>query len=247
MNQITETGHAMNVSNFESLLTYIDSIGDLYNPSRDCLKKDALKILLDNTKESFHSLYTAQSHYSLEVANRMIAFQPLSKLVTRIFSALKASDSSMESDESVKSIIRKIQGKRVTPKGSTEHADSELTEVEEIKHISTSQMSYDSRLENFNRLIIFLSKIAEYNPNEQELKIESLKTLHADLKTKNNLVMRSLSNMETERSQRNRMLYQPLTGIVDISIDIKNYIKSLFGASSHQFKQISKLHFKNRL
>ena len=108
-------------------------------------------------------------------------------------------------------------------------------------------MSYNSRLENFEWFIIFLSKIPEYNPNEEDLKIESLKALHSDLKAKNNLVMTAHSKMETERTQRNTMLYQPLTGIVDISIDIKNYIKSLFGASSHQYKQISTLRFKVRL
>lgn len=247
MNQISETGHAMNVINFQSLLTFIDSLGDLYNPSRECIKREALQTLLDNTHESFNSLYKAQSNYTLAVDDRIAAFEPLSKLVTRIFSALKASDSSMKTDESVKTIVRKIQGKRATPIVSTKHTNSESTEVKEIKHISTSQMSYDSRLENFDWFIIFLSKIPEYNPNEEDLKIESLKALHSELKAKNNLVMTAHSNMETERSQRNKMLYQPLTGIVDISIDIKNYIKSLFGASSYQFKQISNLRFKVRL
>ena len=185
MNQISETGHAMNVINFQSLLTFIDSLGDLYNPSRECIKRESLQTLLENTQESFNSLYIAQSNYTLAVDDRI--------------------------DK------------------------------------STSQMSYNSRLENFEWFIIFLSKTPEYNPNEEDLKIESLKTLHSDLKAKNNLVMTAHSKMETERTQRNKMLYQPLTGIVDISIDIKNYIKSLFGASSHQYKQISKLHFKVRL
>ena len=247
MNQISETGHAMNMINFQSLLTFIDSLGDLYNPSRECIKRESLQTLLDNTQESFNSLYITQSNYTLAVDDRIAAFEPLSKLVTRVFNSLKASDSSVETDESVRTIVRKIQGKRATPLVSSEYTDSESTEVKEIKHKSTSQMSYNSRLENFEWFIIFLSKIPEYNPNEEDLKIESLKTLHSDLKAKNNLVMTAHSKMETERTQRNKMLYQPLTGIVDISIDIKNYIKSLFGASSHQYKQISKLHFKVRL
>lgn len=247
MNQISETGHAMNVTNFESLLTYIDSLGNLYNPSRECIKREALQTLLDNTHESMNTLYNAQSKYRLAVDERFAAFQPLNKLVTRVSNALKASDSSVQTDESVKTIIRKIQGKRAKPIKVSDHIDPETNEITEIKHISTSQMSYDSRLENFDWLIIFLSKIPEYTPNEEELKIESLKAIYTDLKAKNYLVLTTLSYLESERSQRNKMLYQPLTGIVDISIDIKNYIKSLFGATSHQYKQISKLHFKIRL
>ena len=56
MNQISETGHAMNMINFQSLLTFIDSLGDLYNPSRECIKRESLQTLLDNTQESFNSL-----------------------------------------------------------------------------------------------------------------------------------------------------------------------------------------------
>ena len=67
MNQISETGHAMNMINFQSLLIFIDSLGDLYNPSRECIKREALQTLLDNTQESFNSLYIVQSNYSLAV------------------------------------------------------------------------------------------------------------------------------------------------------------------------------------
>ena len=34
-------------------------------------------------------------------------------------------------------------------------------------------MSYNSRLENFEWFIIFLSKTPEYNPNEEDLKIKA--------------------------------------------------------------------------
>ena len=71
MNQISETGHAMNVINFQSLLTFIDSWGDLYNPSRECIKRESLQTLLENTQESFNSLYIAQSNYTLAVDDRI--------------------------------------------------------------------------------------------------------------------------------------------------------------------------------
>ena len=45
---------------------------------------------------------------------------------------------------------------------------------------------------------------------------------------------------------RNKILYEENTGLVDIALDSKTYIKSVFGSTSPQYKQVSKLYFKNR-
>ena len=37
--------------------------------------------------------------------------------------------------------------------------------------------------------------------------------------------------------------YNENTGLVDVALDSKTYIKSIFGATSPQYKQISKLRF----
>jgi hypothetical protein len=39
-------------------------------------------------------------------------------------------------------------------------------------------------------------------------------------------------------------LYNPLSGLVKTALDVKKYVKSVFGASSPQDKQISGLKFK---
>jgi hypothetical protein len=41
------------------------------------------------------------------------------------------------------------------------------------------------------------------------------------------------------------MIYNELTGLVDISFDVKLYVKSVFGATSPQYKAISGLKFTN--
>ena len=50
--------------------------------------------------------------------------------------------------------------------------------------------------------------------------------------------------LSNARIARNEVLYKEKTGLVDTAFDVKVYIKSLFGASSPQYKQISKLAFK---
>ena len=68
------------------------------------------------SKNSFSEVNAAQSAYSLAVDARETAFEPLSKLITRVNNALKASESSTQTDESAQTIIRKLQGKRAVAK-----------------------------------------------------------------------------------------------------------------------------------
>ena len=90
---------------------------------------------------------------------------------------------------------------------------------------------------------MLLSSVPLYNPNEEELKIEILKALYSQLKEKNTEVILPIVQLSNSRITRNEILYRENTGLVDIALDSKTYIKSIFGATSPQYKQISKLKF----
>jgi len=91
---------------------------------------------------------------------------------------------------------------------------------------------------------MLLTSVPLYNPNEEDLKVESLTTLYTELKAKNTDVLTATIQLSNARISRNEILYKPLTGLVDIAFDTKLYIKSVFGATSPYFKQISKIEFK---
>ena len=246
MTSISETGHAKNVSNFDSLISSVIAFGQTYNPSKESIKLSALQNLQTIAKNSLNELYIAQANYSNAVAARDKGFEPLSKLVTRIYNSLRASDSSEQADKTAQTIVRKLQGRRASAKISEE--DKKLLEEQgiEVNQISASQMSFDSRVENFGRLISLLSTIREYNPNEEELKLETLKELQTKLKQSNKEVVLASISLSNNRMNRNTILYSKISGLVDIAFDSKIYIKSVFGATSPQFKQVSRLYFKTR-
>jgi len=245
MASTTETGHAKNVANFESLISFVKGYGTAYNPSKDSIKVEALELILTNAKKSIMNIDTALPAYTNAVSAREFAFAPLSKLITRVNNAIKATDTTELVDDSVKTLVRKIQGIRASAKISDE--DKKLLEADgkEVNQISASQMGYNNRVENFYKLLMLLSSIQQYNPNEEELKISTLTTLYEDLNTKNATVVEATTPLSNSRIARNVVLYKPLTGLVDISFDCKVYIKSVFGASSPQYKQVSKLEFKS--
>ena len=246
MTNTSETGHAKNVTNLESLITSIIALETSYNPSRDSIKLPALQALLTASTESLNAVNIAQAAYSNAVAARKVAFEPFSKLITRVMNSLKASGASTQVVQSARTIVRKLQGRRASAKITEEEKKALEAEGKEVNQISASQMSFDNRIENFDRLIMLLSSIPLYNPNEEELKVETLKALHNQLKEKNSEVILPIVQLSNSRIARNKILYKENTGIVDIAVDSKTYIKSVFGATSPQYKQVSRLYFKNR-
>ena len=243
MTNTSETGHAKNVTNLESLITSIIALETSYNPSRDSIKLPALQALLTASTESLNAVNIAQATYSNAVAARKVAFEPFSKLITRVMNSLKASGASTQVVQSARTIVRKLQGRRASAKITEEEKKALEAEGKEVNQISASQMSFDNRIENFDRLIMLLSSIPLYNPNEAELKVEVLKALHNQLKEKNTEVILPIVQLSNSRMNRNKILYNENTGLVDVALDSKTYIKSIFGATSPQYKQISKLRF----
>ena len=243
MTNTSETGHAKNVTNLESLITSIIALETSYNPSRDSIKLTSLQTLLTASTESLNAVNIAQAAYSNAVAARKVAFEPFSKLITRVMNSLKASGASTQVVQSARTIVRKLQGRRASAKITEEEKKAIEAEGKEVNQISASQMSFDNRIENFDRLIMLLSSIPLYNPNEAELKVETLKALHNQLKEKNTEVILPIVQLSNSRIARNKILYSENTGLVDVALDSKTYIKSIFGATSPQYKQISKLRF----
>lgn len=244
MTSTSETGHAKNVANFNELISFVSGYGEAYNPSKASIKLTALQTLLADAMSAMDAVNAAMPAYSNAVSAREAAFEPLNKLITRVMNAVKASDISPQVEESVKSLVRKIQGTRATAKKTDAQKAAMTAEGKEVKEISSSQMSYENRLDNFDKLIQLLSSIELYAPNEPELKITALTELYNDLKDKNKAVVNTATPLSNARIARNNIFYKADTGLMDIAADVKTYIKSLFGASSPQYKQVSKLEFK---
>ena len=111
------------------------------------------------------------------------------------------------------------------------------------KSISVSQQSYDSLMDHFAKLIETVSQEPLYTPNEADLTIAGLNTLLTQMQTANTGVINSTTSVSNSRIVRDKTLYHETTGLVQNAGEVKKYIKSLFGASSSQYKQVSKIKF----
>ena len=243
MASTSETGHQINVVNFDEMNTYVVGYGAVYNPSKASIKLAALQALALSAKTAIGAVNSALPAYSNAVSAREVGFDPLSKLTTRIVNALKATDTTTQVDESAQTLARKIQGARATAKKTEAEKTALATEGTVVTEISSSQMSYDSRLDSFDKLIKLLASVPLYAPNEADLKVTALTTYYNDLKAKNAALVTATVPLSNARISRNDILYKTNSGLVDIAFDVKVYVKSVFGATSPQYKQISKLKF----
>ncbi|MBP8790190.1 MAG: hypothetical protein KBH01_02020 [Breznakibacter sp.] len=246
MANINETGHAKNVANFEKLVTRVASLGAVYNPSRESLTITALNALLASAREAVHNVHNAEAAYKHAVGERELAFDQLRKLTTRINNALKASSSTSRDDASVMTLIRKLQGRRATPKMTPEERKAAEAAGIVKNEISSSQLGYDNRLDNLDKLLKLLITIPEYAPNEPELTTHALAQLHTDLARRNSDVANSAVQLANARIARDARLYSALNGMVDISVDVKMYVKSVYGTTNPYYKALSTLKFSKQ-
>ena len=238
MASTSETGHAKNVANFEDFISFIIAYGATYNPTKAILKLLNLNAIFTQAKADIANVMSKTVTFNNTSNTRAVLFEPLQKLSTRLIQALSSTDATKELIKDAKTVNRKIQGKRAkaieTPTDPNAPAPT---------NISASQQSYDQLIEHFGKLIEVLKSETTYAPNENDLKIATLNTQLTALKTANTNVTNAYTGVSNARISRDKTLYKENTGMYDVTIDVKNYVKSLYGITSPEFKQLSKIKF----
>jgi hypothetical protein len=239
----SETGHAKNVANFEDLTSFCTGYGASYNPVKASIKLAALGTLRTTALGTLTTVTTGNTAFINSTNTRQLVFAPIKALATRIVNALAATDASDQLIEDAKTINRKIQGARKGGGTKPPTPPVDGTPPPDDNQISVSQQSYDSLIENFKKLIELVGSEPTYTPNEVELQVATLATQAADLSTKNTAVINATTDLSNARINRNKILYLKDSGLVDVAGEVKKYVKSVFGATSPEYKQVSKIKF----
>lgn len=237
MASTSETGHSKNVANFSSAYQILEEMGSLYNPSNANLKLTTLEPIKTELSDVITVLNNKKPIYKNAVADREIEIAPLSKIATRALNFAKSLDITTTDKENLQSQAKKIRGD-VKPKVVN-------PDTAEGDAISTSQMSYDSRIANLDTYTSQLASHPEYVPNETEIQIDSLRAYHLHLKTLSGQVNSAGNALITARKNRNNILYNNQKNVIQIIKEIKAYLKSLGTAGEPYYKALVKLKFKD--
>ncbi len=241
MSSTSETGHAKNVAGLEDLIDHLEVLNPPYNPSKTLLQLSSLKAQLPPAQAAIKTISTTAPPYQLAVDAQEELFKPLGKMLTRIMNIFRSSVDNPNEVESAESLAKLMKGGSKPAKKPAEEAQTEPK-----NNKSTSRRSYDSIIENFEKLIDILIANPLYKPNETEFKTATLSALLADMKAKNKAVGVLEGPLRGARLERNKLLYTPGTGIVDVGNDVRIHIRGILKPDNPHYKAILAIKFKSR-
>jgi len=236
---MAETGHARNVERFTQLLSFVTSYGADYAPSNTTITTLNLQTKLTASLVGIDGVSTAHAGLKVAVNDRENTFADLRPLTTRVVNSFAASGAPQNAVDDAKTLKRKIDGVRAKALPQ----DNPNTPEDESQGNSVSQRSYTQLTEHLDNLIELLDNSGTYNPNETELQIGALQAYSTSLKNANTNVINNTTPVSNKRIARDEVLYADGTGLVDLAGLVKKYVKSLYGADSPQYQQISGLEF----
>ena len=240
MASTSETGHNKNVTNLETLIIRCEGLGGAYNPSNSQITIPSLTAFYQESKQLVKEVKTTEAPFNEVEGRRKLVFKPLKPTGTKFLNALKGANAPSSVVADAETINRKLQGKRA----DNSPTETPIGEIPKDK-VSVSQQSYEMQVDHFEKLIEVGTIEPSYNPNEVPLKIATLNAYKDELFAINTEVKTKYVPYSNALKNRNAKLYNPETGIVSVTQQVKNYVKSAFGATSPEYKSISKLVFKD--
>lgn len=230
----SETGHYKNLANLKLFKDFLSQLGSVYAPSNNLLKLPALTTLVSQCQTDYDAWANKLTIYKNKTDLREIAFEPIGKLVTSINASVQQLNEPQQTFNDIQAIVSKIHGadNRIKSSAASKMIDPNTPPNETepatlpTDPISTAQLSYDSLVKNFDLLIKRLQSIPTYAPNETELKLVTLQAQYANLNLVNTDAGAATNALFIARNQRNLTFYAPQTGLYDITLKIKKYLKS---------------------
>jgi hypothetical protein len=238
---INDSGHLGNLTGFDHLITAVKGYPPKYNPSRSEFTPAALdaKYAVSKIQNANYNLAESSNTHILD--QRVVTYKTLNRLITNSFNSLKSSGLTPMVIEEVAQIVRKLKGQRA---GKKPLLSPKAEGEPEPKQNSVSQLTFDERLNNFDKYIRRLEQIPQYDPNEEEITISALRAFYTILDESNKAAKSSKNMLDNVRIARGVEFYDKTNGLVTIGKETKLYIRSVFGANSPEFRQVSGITFK---
>lgn len=235
--------HEQNVVSLGVEITRVNTFGEAYNPSRDDLKIPVLNQLKEHGDVVITSWNTADNLFKKAIAARSLAFSDLDSLTTRAINAFRISVVAPQSIEQAEALVRDIRGERASGKLTDEELAAAKEEGKDPKQVVVHNSSYDSRTSSFRKFVQYVGAEDQYRPNEADISPAGLDAKLTVLEAATSNYNTAGAALEAARLVRDTFLYTEKTGLVDIALAVKGYVKSAFGADSPQYKQISDIAF----
>jgi hypothetical protein len=242
----TETGHSKNVANFNHLIAAITTFGTNYAPPRTDLSIVSLTTAAAGNDTILQNVNNAFVAWKNSTNAREIPFEALGKFSTQLLGIFESCNVTQQAIDDFISLNNKLQGNSsssTTPTITKAASTISATPIIPAKHISTSQQSFDRKLDHFDKIVKLLTATPTYTPTETQFKVTTLTAQVATLTTLNTNAVKSYETLTINRTTRNHAFYDEPNGLFFIAKAIKKYVKGHFKANSPEHKQVTKFKF----
>jgi hypothetical protein len=246
------SGIKKNVTNYKTVITFIQSLGTEWNPADEVLKVDQLNIrhaAAEKVHDEFDIIDALDKQKTVE---RKIAYSSLNDVTRRVFHAGNACKMNALSIERIKTLKDLILGTNKNEAASQREKkakkerkllpkDAVMAELPDAR--SVLQQTFDARYNNFSKLITALETDGNYKTNEADLTIKGLRAYLATLKTANEATRIADNDWNMKIAERNKIITDEVDSIYSDVQRIKMQLKSMKSVSSAQYSEVSKFRF----
>lgn len=239
MSTYFETGHLKNVANLLKYNQFVTTLGVTYNPSIPAITLSSLVAMQTTGQLKLDTIKTLEDAWKFDSNNREIAFKVLDSFSTQLLNTLKSTDANQQTIDDFVFLVKKLRGDysgKLTKADAGKIANPNSIPVVVPPTKSTSQQSFDKKIEHFSKMVLLLQGVPSYSPNEVVLQIATLQTQLANLIALNTTASNAVANLRAARIDRNTFFYAPNTGMLDVIKKSKAYIGGIYGKSSQQYK-----------
>ena len=237
MASTSETGHAVNYNNFNTLIARVTGYGIRYNPTNNLIKIPNLQTVYAAVGTGIQHVVQYKPGWSNAINARQQVFLDMEKFATRIINAFDATEVVTDAQvKDAKTALRKIRGERKSKKILNPGPDDPI-------QISASQLSFANQVLHFGELVGMVTAEPTYAPNETDLQGANLVIVLNSLNTANQTVATAEQPYLDALSERNTALYAPKTGVVDRALELKRYVKSVASITKDEYNQIAGIKF----
>jgi hypothetical protein len=241
-----QTGNVHNVVNLDEMIKQIMTFDPRYNPARPEFTISRLIELKDGGM-AVNSLFDDAENAGKNAASaRNAIYDDFDDTVTRSINAFRISGANKSTIAQAEIFVRELRGKRATPKLTDEEIAAAKEEGKEVKQNTLHNSNIDSKIDNMDKYVKFIFTVNEYSPNEPDLTKEGLKSYLANFKAAHDNAKTKDAQLDAARIKRFNILYAEDTGLIDIALGAKMYVKSAFGATSPEYKSISDIAFRKQ-
>lgn len=236
----SEVGIVKNVANLDLLVGEVKTMGTVYNPSNPSIKMVALEAKQTECGNAMDTVRNATTPAKNAINAREAGFKDIKKRGTKVVNSLASSGAAPEILKDARGYLNKLRGTRTTK------VKEPTPENPEVNNISNSQQSYDNLVTHFEMIKELVKGEPKYLPNEAELKVPELEAYIATLKKLNNDLIGPVSILGQAKIDRDRVIYDPSTGLSELTGIVKTYVKSVLGANDPLYKRIAAIKFTRK-